>query len=159
MSRRSLYRIESVYTDNTLGDGRKSGPPPGLINALLLGTFYGYFALHLDNDAVTCFANDDNDERLPEDSQASKDYVDIGTRFHYCFAALFFMTIIQATISFFAYSVGKTTNDDTAAPIYRLAIFFYAMASLCELLIWIYLIIQRFTHEGRVCSGDFLTER
>ena len=68
MSRRSLYRIESVYTDNAIGDGRKSGPPPGLINALLLGIFYGYFALHMDNDADTCFANADDDARLKDDA-------------------------------------------------------------------------------------------
>ena len=162
MSRRSLYRIESIYTDQALSDAGKSGPPPGLINALLLGTFYGYFALHMDNDADTCFANDSDDERLADGASAdpSKGYVDVGQRYHLCFAALFFMTVIQATISFFAYSIGKTTGDYAAAePVYKLAIFFYAMASLCELLIWLWLIFTRFSHEGRVCSGDFLSNR
>ena len=165
MSRRSLYRMESIYTDSVMGNnshaGPNAGPPPGLINALILGVFYGYFALNLDSDADTCLANDEDDQRLADDAPMdSKNYSDIGSRYHLCFAALFFMTIIQATISFFAYSIGKTTGDYAAAePVYKLAIFFYAMASLAEFVIWIYLIFTRFTHEGRVCSGDFLSNR
>ena len=163
MSRRggSMYRMESIYTEASIGDGRRAGPPPGLINALLLGIFYGYFAMHIDGDADTCFANDSDDSRLKDDASvdAAKSYTDIGQRYHFSFAALFFMTIIQATIAFFAYSIGRSSVHEAAEPVYKLAIFFYAMASLLEFCIWIWLIFTRFTHEGRVCSGDFLSNR
>ena len=46
-----------------------------------------------------------------------------------------------------------------AEPVYKLAIFFYAMASLAECVLWIYLFITRFSHAGRVCSGDYLSNR
>ena len=59
----------------------------------------------------------------------------------------------------FARSIGKKLKDDAAEPVYRLAIFFYALASLVEVVVWIYLLIIRFTHAGMVCSGDFLTEK
>ena len=59
----------------------------------------------------------------------------------------------------FARSIAKKTTDEIAEPVYRLAIFFYAMASLCEVIVWIYLLVIRFTHAGMVCSGDYLTEK
>ena len=43
---------------------RKRGPPPGLINALLLGGMYGYFALNFSGDPNDCYANDDSDDRI-----------------------------------------------------------------------------------------------
>ena len=37
-----------------------------------------------------------------------------------------------------------------------MTIFMYALASLVELVLWAYLIVVRFTHQGSVCSGDYL---
>ena len=44
--------------------GGRVGPPPGLINALILGVFYGYFAMNFDGDSDICYANDSSDLRL-----------------------------------------------------------------------------------------------
>ena len=68
------------------------------------------------------------------------------------------MTIVESVISLFAYTISQNmTNSDNAEPVYQLAIFFYAMASLIEVLIWCYLFLVRFSHEGQVCSGDYLS--
>ena len=83
----------------------------------------------------------------------------IGGIYDKSFKILFFCTIIELTISFFAYSISKQTADVHAEPVYRLAIFFYALASLAECAIWIYLFINRFSHAGQVCSGDFLSNK
>ena len=69
------------------------------------------------------------------------------------------MALIEFTISFFAYAISKQGPSVKAEPVYRLAIFFYAIASLVEVVIWIYLLWTRFTHAGRVCSGDYLNVR
>ena len=46
--------------------GRKKGPPPGLVNAIFLGTIYGYFALHMNKDPVNCYANETDDEAIDD---------------------------------------------------------------------------------------------
>ena len=69
------------------------------------------------------------------------------------------MTLIEFTISFFAYSISKQGGAIQAEPVYKLAIFFYALASLAECCLWIYLFVTRFSHAGRVCSGDYLSNR
>ena len=85
-SRRSLYRVESLYSDAALTDKRK-GPPPGLINACVLGAFYGYFALNMDNDSDVCYANDESDQRLGDDMKVDTDkhYTNVGQIYHFCF--------------------------------------------------------------------------
>ena len=68
------------------------------------------------------------------------------------------MTIVEVVISLFAYTIHNNMKaKDNAEPVYQLAIFFYAMASLMEVLIWLYLFTVRFSHEGQVCSGDYLS--
>ena len=70
------------------------------------------------------------------------------------------MTVIEIVIALFAHSLAKVMVDRKAAePVLQLAIFFYAMASLMEVIIWIYLFFIRFSHAGRVCSGDFLSRK
>ena len=70
------------------------------------------------------------------------------------------MTVIQATISLFAHQIAKMVHDKKSAePVLQLAIFFYAMASLMEVILWLYLFSIRFSHEGQVCSGDFLSRK
>ena len=44
----------------------RRGPPPGMVNAVILGIFYGYFAMNWDGDAEICFADEDNDKRLDD---------------------------------------------------------------------------------------------
>ena len=85
------------------------GPPPGLINALVLGIFYGYFAMGFDGDSDVCYANDSDDNRLQDDAKPDVDahYTNVGAVYHFAFKTLFFMTLIEFTISFFAYSISK----------------------------------------------------
>ena len=45
---------------------KRRGPPPGMVNAVILGCFYGYFAMNFDDDAPYCYANDDSDSRLDD---------------------------------------------------------------------------------------------
>ena len=53
------------------------------------------------------------------------------------------MTIVEVVISLFAYTIHNNMKaKDNAEPVYQLAIFFYAMASLMEVLIWLYLLRQ-----------------
>ena len=153
------FRLESMYDRKSIGG--RSGPPPGLVNAAILSIIYGYFAMGFDSDSQSCFASDDHDTKLSDKAtmeDASK-YENIGYAYDKGFKILFFCSLVEATVSMFARSIGKKTSDEHAEPVYRLAIFFYAMASLAEVVVWIYLLFIRFTHAGRVCSGDFLTER
>ena len=77
--------MESMYDESVLD--RRSGPPPGMINALVLGTFYGYFALNFDGDSDVCYANDDGDQRLEDDAKIDTDkhYTNVGQIYHFCF--------------------------------------------------------------------------
>ena len=142
--------------------GYRGGPPPGLVNAAILSVIYGFFAMGFDSDSPSCYAADDHDTRLGDKAtmEDAAKYQDIGSIYDKSFKILFFCSLIEATVSMFARSIGKKlVSDEHAEPVYRLAIFFYAMASLCEVVVWIYLLIIRFTHAGMVCSGDFLTEK
>ena len=59
------------------------------------------------------------------------------------------MTVIECVISLFAYSISKAVKDKTnSEPVFQMAVFFYAMCSLIEVFIWIYLFILRFSHAG-----------
>ena len=70
------------------------------------------------------------------------------------------MTVIEGVISLFAHQIAKVVTDKRSAdPVLQLAIFFYAMASLIEVLFWLYLFAIRFSHAGQVCSGDFLARK
>ena len=153
------FRLESMYDRKTVGG--RGGPPPGLVNAAILSIAYGYFAMGFDADSASCYASDDHDTRLSDKAsmdEAAK-YTNIGEVYDKGFKVLFFCSLIEATVSMFARSIAKRTSDEIAEPVYRLAIFFYAMASLCEVVVWIYLLIMRFTHAGMVCSGDYLTDK
>ena len=70
------------------------------------------------------------------------------------------MTVIEAVISLFAHQISRVVHDKKSAePVLQLAIFFYAMASLFEVMLWLYLFAVRFSHAGQVCSGDFLARK
>ena len=143
--------------------GRKSGPPPGLVNAIFLGCVYGYFALHMNKDPVNCYANETDDQAIDEataDSKTMNESTNVGAKFQLCFQLLFFMTVIEGVISLFAHQISKVVKDKRSAdPVLQLAIFFYAIASLMEVLLWLYLFAIRFSHAGQVCSGDFLARK
>ena len=80
---RAPYRMESQLSNS----GGRVGPPPGLINALILGVFYGYFAMNFDGDSDICYANDSSDMRLKDDAKidVDKNYTNVGQIFHFCF--------------------------------------------------------------------------
>ena len=143
----------------SMNKGNRKGPPPGLINALFLACVYGYFAMHVTNDPLDCYANDSSDNAIDEgDTEGMKSATNIGGIFQLSFQVLFFMTIIEVVISLFAYTLSSNMNSQAnAEPVYQLAIFFYAMASLMEVILWIYLFFTRFSHPGQVCSGDFIS--
>ena len=70
------------------------------------------------------------------------------------------MTVVECVISLFAYTISSHTKSKTnAEPVYQMAIFFYSLASLMEVLLWIYLFVIRFSHAGQVCSGDYLARK
>ena len=139
--------------------GKRNGPPPGLINALFLSFVYGYFAMHFNGDPLECWANDTSENAIQEeDREGMKTATNIGGTFGFVFQILFFMTIIEVVISLFAYTIASNQQAKAnAEPVFQLAIFFYAMASLMEVLLWLYLFVIRFSHEGQVCSGDYLS--
>ena len=125
----------------------KNGPPPGLINAVLLGVMYGYFALNFDGDPNDCYANEESDQRINQDTASSKEMsaaTNVGAKFSLIFKVLFFMTLVEVCISLFAYSVSVNASKQHAKPVFKLAVFFYAMASLVEVILWIFLFVLRF---------------
>ena len=127
------------------------GPPPGLINAMALGTLYGYFALNFDGDPNDCYANADSDDRIDQDTAgrgAMTETTNVGGHFSLTFKLLFFMTLAEVCISLFAYSISIQHTKAQSKPVFKFAVFVYAMASLIEVIIWIYLFILRFSHEG-----------
>ena len=79
--------MESMYEDIGVQIGPTNRPPPGLINALILGCMYGYFALNFDGDSDVCYANDENDKRLADDAKMTTEshYTNVGQIFHFCF--------------------------------------------------------------------------
>ena len=84
-----------------------------MVNAAILGFAYGYFALNFDGDSARCYANDDSDVRLDDSAtiETEKKYTNIGGIYDMSFKILFFCTVIELTISFFAYSISKQTAD------------------------------------------------
>ena len=75
----------------------KFGPPPGLVNSVILMCVYGYFVLRFDKDPTNCYANDDSDERINDeeaDPDEMKNTSNIGKKFNFIFLLLFFMTLI-----------------------------------------------------------------
>ena len=75
----------------------KNGPPPGLINAMLLGCMYGYFALSFDGDPNDCYANEESDDRINQDTASSAEMsstTNVGAKFSLTFKILFFMTLV-----------------------------------------------------------------
>ena len=97
----------------SLNKNQRHGPPPGLVNSLILGCIYGYFAMRFHQDSVNCYANDNKDDRIDADT-ADKSDVDsttnIGGKFGFSFQLLFFMTVIEVAISMFAYSISVQIN-------------------------------------------------
>ena len=68
----------------------------------------------------------------------------VGAKFSLVFKILFFMTLVEVCISLFAYSISVNTSKKHAEPVFKLAVFFYAIASLVEVIMWIYLFVIRF---------------
>ena len=70
--------MRTPYTFKKTG----KGPPPGMVNALVLGSVYGYFALKMHKDAADCYANETSDQAVDEtNNEQMKDAVNIGNRF------------------------------------------------------------------------------
>ena len=100
---------------------KKRGPPPGMINALLLGCMYGYFALNFSGDPNECYANDDSDDRIDQSTVTGKSLsntVDVGAVFGLTFKILFFMTLMECAISLFAYSISHNLNRAHSKPVF-----------------------------------------
>ena len=72
----------------------------------------------------------------------------VGGHFSIMFKVLFFMTLVEICISLFAYSISVHHTKAQAKPVFKFAVFTYALASLFEVVIWLYLIILRFSHQG-----------
>ena len=51
----------------------KNAPPPGLLNALVLGCIYGYFALNFSGDPNDCYANDESDDVVDPSKSSGKE--------------------------------------------------------------------------------------
>ena len=75
-------------------------------------------------------------------------FSEVGDRFRTCFHILFFTCLLQITM------IILITQD--VVP--RLLSAIMILTSYTYALVWIYLIIVRFSHSGKVCSGDYLSE-
>ena len=129
------------------------------MNAIIFVAVYGYFALSFDGDPNDCYANDTDDNRIDHEGDGdTKDTQNVGAKFSFAFKILFFMTLLQVFITLFAAVLTKGSKSESRdrRRMFQMTIFMYSITSLIELALWIYLIVVRFTHQGQVCSGDFL---
>ena len=107
---------------------------------------YGFFALRYDTDPEACYADADSDKPLKYPSLHSQD---VGQVFRFCFNWFFFLTLGQIAV---AASTHCFKNQNMRQLLFLLML----LSSYAFISLWGYAIYTRFTHEGRVCSGDFL---
>ena len=96
---------------------------------------------------MVCYAASSADYRVSDKALDTR-FSDVGERFRKCFLLFFCLCCFQIVMFIFI-SLNVLSKPLTVMTI---------LASYAYALIWIYLIIMRFSHSGKICSGDFLKE-
>ena len=97
-----------------------------------------------------CFASNANDLRVA-DTRQNPQYVNVGERFRRCFELFFFVCLLQLAMLTFMQAFGREYIRRTLSIL-------IVFATYAFYLVWLYLIVIRFSHSGKVCSGDYLSE-
>ena len=117
-----------------------------LCSYIVWASIYGYFALGFDSDPDVCVASDNKDVKV---ASSASDGTDVGTRFRHCFEWLFYLSVLMMTISL-TIACCKSAGLRKAFGVIGM------LAQWALTIIVLVLLISRFRHSGRVCSGDFL---
>ena len=124
-----------------------------MINFIIWAIVYGYFALRYDDDPEVCYASSGKDFRISDNKvNTGIAIVNVGDRFRICFQIFFFVCLLQLVMVTFMQMVGG--KDGLRRGLSLLTIF----AQYAFYMVWIILIIVRFNHAGKVCSGDYLSD-
>ena len=104
----------------------------------------------MDNDPESCLADDNKDTLYTEDDANDGDtYSDVGFRFRLVFMVSFAASALQVVIGTISSFIGEGI-------ITSFIFMINASSNIVLIFIWIYGFICRFTHDGEVCSGDYL---
>ena len=124
------------------------------LGAIILNAFWavvlGYFALRFDKDPEECMASDETDAKFHQGDQDSA-FVDVGADFRYFFEIACFGHVAQVAL-------GVLTQLPLQREIRHLAFLLIALLGYAIFMAWIWGFYCRMSHEGRVCSGDFLDD-
>ena len=119
---------------------------------------YGYFASGFADDGATCLANlnclnEKDEKRIDEDSDQADNAIveNESSNFQFLFLQLFILTVIQAVGLYYNHIFIE--DDNKRAPVLYFCIF---PSLLWYLVVWVFMFIERFSHRGKVCSGDYL---
>jgi len=125
--------------------------PDGLIiQSAFFTAIYWFFMTGRSDDPSSCLASTDDDPiqeyPLVED-QGVLSLVDVAYRYHLFFEALFYISAAQTIC-------GILTRVINGYDLTRLLFNIYHLSQLAMMVVWIAGFLFRFSHSGRVCSGD-----
>ena len=122
------------------------------INLVLTLSIYGYFAFGIADDGTSCMGPEDENltHRLTDEPNKG-DYEEVGDGFRFGFALLFFNTLLQALILFAIHFWNLLEQLQSLVYVVMATI-------LWSFITWLNLWMFRRTHEGMVCSGEFLED-
>ena len=66
-----------------------------MVNFIIWGIVYGYFALRYDDDPEVCYAANGKYVRISESKIAGSTITNVGDRFRICFQIFFFVCLLQ----------------------------------------------------------------
>ena len=72
-----------------------TNPAYALVNFIIWGIVYGYFALRYDDDPEVCYAANGKYVRISESKLAGSTITNVGDRFRICFQIFFFVCLLQ----------------------------------------------------------------
>ena len=143
METEPIIKNERTYRDGVLD---VEAPSPVICFYAVWAVLYGYFALKLDHDPEGCLADENSDAILMQPSATSRD---VGEIFRICYQGFFVLTFLQLKIALLSHC----TKSEICRQFFFLLVL---LTSYTFIGLWLYLIYIRFSHPGKVCSGDFL---
>ena len=121
------------------------------VNLCVMLVIYGYFGFGIADDGTTCLASTDDNgpNHRFEDEPDKGDFAYMGENFRFGFTILFCTTVFQALLLLAIYIYDLLENMSF--------LIFVVMATVfVNFSTWLVLWMIRKTHEGMVCSGDYL---
>ena len=121
------------------------------------GFFYTYFALNLGRDPISCEVYTDDSIQygkiIQDEPDAWHDYEDVAANFRFGFMLL----SISLAVNISAWILNHICYAKKFVRSF-IIVFFSLPAIVMGIFAWFYLIIERYSYTGAVCSGDYLPE-